>query len=72
MLYFYPKNNTYRDTTKAKYFTNYALLNHQEKNIDVSSGSEISHLKFLKKHDLSIEMPGYFWKESLKLTEFVG
>jgi peroxiredoxin Q/BCP len=58
VLYFYPKDNTSGCTTEAKEFSAYQnqfeRLN--AKIVGISPDSEISHGKFIDKHQLSIQL----------------
>jgi peroxiredoxin Q/BCP len=58
VLYFYPKDNTTGCTKEAKEFS--ALLSEFKKQkavvIGISPDSEASHARFIKKHDLAVEL----------------
>ena len=58
VLYFYPKDNTPGCTTEASDFTNYSPQFEKlgATIIGVSPDSEKSHCKFIKKHNLSLQL----------------
>ncbi|BAU65635.1 alkyl hydroperoxide reductase/ Thiol specific antioxidant/ Mal allergen [Stanieria sp. NIES-3757] len=58
VLYFYPKDNTPGCTSEAKEFSAYQNQFEQLKAriVGISPDSEISHRKFIDKHELSIQL----------------